>query len=193
MIRNTHFKLCRCIPSNYIVLHSRLTNRSATHSRNGRRVTEPDAGTLFESVLDPEGTESGTIYVLRSLSDHPYIVAHRDVIHKIGVTGGDVESRIANARLDPTFLLADVEIVATYKLVDINRSRLENLLHRFLASARFDLEIADRFGNPIKPREWFLASLPVIDEIVKRIQDHSIVEFEYDPETASLRKVALPN
>lgn len=72
--------------------------------------------------------------------------------------------------------------MAAYKLADINRSRLENLLHRFLASARLDLEIADRFGNPVKSREWFLAPLPVIDEIVKRIQDHSIVEFEYDPE-----------
>jgi hypothetical protein len=65
------------------------------------------------------------------LSDHPDIVAHRDVIHKIGVTAGDVESRIANARLDVTFLLADVEVVATYTLISINRSRLENLLHRF--------------------------------------------------------------
>jgi hypothetical protein len=69
-----------------------------------------------------------------SLSDHPHIVAHRDVIHKIGVTGGDIESRIANAKLDPTFLLADVEVVATYKLAHINRVRLENLLHRFFAS-----------------------------------------------------------
>jgi Meiotically up-regulated gene 113 len=121
----------------------RSLQRALHRDGAGRRITEPDAGPLFESVSDPQGTESGTIYVLRSLSDHPYVVAHRDVIHKIGVTGGDVESRIANAKLDPTFLLADVEILATYKLADINRSRLENLLHRFLASARLDLEIAD--------------------------------------------------
>jgi hypothetical protein len=158
----------------------------------GRRITEPDAGPLFELAPETEGTESGTIYVLRSQSDHPQIAAHRDVIHKIGVTGGDVESRIANARLDPTFLLADVEIVATYKLAGISRSRLENLLHRFLAAARFDLEIADRFGNPVQPREWFLVPLPVIDEIVRRIQDHSIIDFEYDPESASLRKILRP-
>ena len=155
----------------------------------GRRITEPDAGPLFESPTAPEGTESGTIYVLRSLSDHPDVVAHRDVIHKIGVTGGDVESRIANARLDATFLLADVEVVATYTLYDINRSRLENLLHRFFSAARLNLEIADRFGNLVKPREWFLAPLPVIDEVVRRVRDRSILDFEYDPQSASLRKV----
>jgi hypothetical protein len=134
--------------------------------------------------------ESSTLYVLRSRSDHPQIAAHREVIHKIGVTAGNVASRIANARLDPTFLLADVEIVATYKLTGIKRSRLENLLHRFLGSARFELEIPDRFGNPVKPREWFLVPLPVIDEIVRRIQDHSIVDYEYDPAVARLRKIS---
>jgi hypothetical protein len=136
--------------------------------------------------------ESGTIYVLRSKSDHPLIATHRDVIHKIGDTGGKLETRFARASLDPTFLFADVEVVATYKLDNINRSKLEGLLHRFFAPARLDLEIADRFGNPVKPREWYLAPLPVIDEVVQRIRDLSIVDFEYDVETASLAKRAKP-
>jgi hypothetical protein len=131
--------------------------------------------------------ESGTIYVLRSKSDHPLIAEHRDVIHKIGVTGGKLNARFARAVLDPTFLFADVEVVATYKLNNINRSKLEALLHRFFAPARLDLEIADRFGNPVKPREWYLAPLPVIDEVVARIQDGSIVDYEYHPASASLR------
>ena len=133
--------------------------------------------------------ESGTIYVLRSKSQHPLIAEHRDVIHKIGVTGGRLETRFARASLDPTFLFADVEIVATYKLNNINKSKLENLLHRFFAPARLDLEIADRFGNPVKPREWYLAPLPVIDEVVDRIRDLSIVDYEYDPKSASLKKI----
>ena len=168
----------------------RSFQRALYKDETGRRITEPNAGPLFEEPTNPEGTESGTIYVLRSLSDHPQIAEHRDVIHKIGATGGNVETRIANAKLDPTYLLADVEVVATYKLTDINRTKLENLLHRFFAAAQLDLEIADRFGNPVKPREWFLAPLPVIDEVVRRIRDLSIVDFEYDPETASLRKSA---
>ena len=168
----------------------RSLQRALHRDGAGRRITEPDAGPLFEGVPDPQGTESGTIYVLRSLSDHPDIVAHRDVIHKIGVTGGDVELRIANARLDATFLLADVEVVATYTLFNINRSRLENLLHRFFAAVRLDLTIKDRFGNPVVPHEWFLAPVSAIDEVVQRIQDHSIIQFEYDRESASLRKAA---
>lgn len=73
---------------------------------------------------------------MRSKSDNPVVAANRDVLHKIGVTGGKVETRIANARLDPTFLMADVEIVATYSLSNINRTKLENLIHRIFGSAR---------------------------------------------------------
>jgi T5orf172 domain len=171
----------------------RSLQRALHKDEAGRRITEPDAGLLFESVSDLEGTENGTIYVLRNLSDHPDIVAHRDVIHKIGVTGGDVESRIANARLDATFLLADVEVAAIYSLFNITRSRLENLLHRLFAPARLDLTIEDRFGNPVKPREWFLVPLSAIDEVVQRIQDQSVVQFEYDRATASLTKAARSN
>ena len=156
----------------------------------GRRITEPDAGPLFTQTELAEGNESGTIYVLRSKSAHPTVAANRDVIHKIGVTGGDLDKRIANASLDATFLLAEVETIATYTLFNINRTKLENLLHRFFSAARMDLEIKDRFGNPVKPREWFIVPLPTIDEVVKRIQDGTIVQFEYDPASASLRKRA---
>jgi hypothetical protein len=108
------------------------------------------------------------------------------------VTGGSVETRISNAALDPTYLLAGVEILATYELFNINRSRLENLLHRVFAAAQLDLTIDDRFGNPVRPREWFLAPLSVIDEVVDRIRDQSITHFEYDPSTASLKDISAP-
>lgn len=97
--------------------------------------------------------------------------------------------RIANAKLDPTFLMADVEVVATYELYNINRARLENLVHRVFESARLEIEIKDRFGNPVIPREWFLVPLFVVNEAVDRIKDGSITEFEYDPKTASLKRV----
>ena len=71
-----------------------------------------------------------------SLSDHPFVQEHRDVIHKIGVTSGDIARRIAGAKLDPTFLMADVEVVATYELSNINRVRLEKLIHKFFEPAR---------------------------------------------------------
>jgi hypothetical protein len=152
----------------------------------GRRITEHDAGPMFRDTWDDDDVESGTIYVLRSKSQNPFVAEHRELVHKIGVTGGKVETRIANAEHDATYLLAEVEIVATYKLAGINRGKLETLLHRVFASAQLDLEIKDRFGHPVKLREWFLVPLSVIDEAVDRIRDGSITRVDYDLETARL-------
>lgn len=146
----------------------------------GRRITDPSAGPLFSDAVDEDDIASGTIYVLRSKSDHPMIKEHRDVIHKIGVTGGDMKQRIANATLDPTFLMADVEVVATYELSNISRTKLENLIHRFFEPAKLNIEIKDRFGNPIVPREWFLVPLFVIDEVIEKVKDGTIVNCTYD-------------
>lgn len=165
----------------------RSLQRALHKDEAGRRITDPNAGPLFASEHAEGDLASGTIYVLRSKSDHPQIAPHRDLIHKIGVTGGDVETRIANAALDATYLLADVEIVATYKLYNINRTKLENLIHRVFASARLDVAIADRFGNPVKPQEWFLVPIAVINEVVDRIRDRSITDYVYDPKSAALR------
>jgi hypothetical protein len=168
----------------------RSFQRALYKDEAGRRITDPNAGPLFGSSAEEVDLESGTIYVLRSNSKHPDIAPHRDLIHKIGVTGGDVDARIANAALDATYLLADVEIVATYKLFNINRSKLENLLHRVFASARLDVTIEDRFGHPVRPKEWYLVPLSVIDEVVDKVRDGSITAFEYDPQTARLCKFA---
>ena len=161
--------------------------RALYKDESGRRVTEADAGPLFGSAADePDQLPTGTLYVLRSRSTHPTIAAHRDLIHKIGITGGSVEARIVGASDDATYLLADVDVVATYKLYGINRPRLEGLIHRVLDSVRFSAEIADRFGKPVRPREWFLVPLPVIDEIVRRIEDSTLADVIYDPKTATL-------
>jgi hypothetical protein len=141
---------------------------------------------LFSGEKGEDDVASGTIYVLRSKSDHPIVAANRGVLHKIGVTGGDVARRIANAKLDPTFLMADVEIVATYTLYNINRARLESLIHRIFDPARLDVEIMDRFGNPVVPREWFLVPRFVVDDAVEKIKDKSITNYTYDPTTAQL-------
>jgi hypothetical protein len=96
--------------------------------------------------------------------------------------------RIAGGRLQPTFLTADVEVVATFELYNIKRTKLENLIHRFFEPARLDIEIKDRFGNPVVPREWFLVPRFVIDEAVEKIRDGTISCFRYDPKSAALVK-----
>jgi len=163
---------------------SRSFQKALYRDETARRITEVSAGPLFGDTAEPDDLASGTIYVLRSKSAHPYVAQHRELIHKIGVTGQPVASRIANARNDPTFLLADVEIVAEYKLYNINRSKLEGLIHRVLAPARLDLSAGDRFGKTVQPREWFLVPLNSIDELVARISDGTVTEFHYDREQA---------
>ena len=166
----------------------RSLQRALHRDAAGRLITDLDAGPLFASEPEEGDQSSGTIYVLRSKSDHPTVAAHRELLHKIGVTGGEIDRRFNNARLDPTFLMSEVEVIATYKLANINRTKLENLIHRVFGSARLDIEIKDRFGNPVVPREWFLVPLFVIDEAVNRIKDGTITDYQYDPGTASLKR-----
>jgi Meiotically up-regulated gene 113 len=166
----------------------RSLQRALYKDEAGRRITDPSAGPLFAGESEDGDLASGTIYVMRSKSDNPAVVANRGILHKIGVTGGKVETRIANAKLDPTFLMADVEIVATYALYNISRTKLENLIHHIFGSAQLNIEIKDRFGQPVIPREWFLVPLFVVDEAVDKIKNGTIADYIYDPHMARLRR-----
>ncbi len=168
----------------------RSLQRALYKDEAGRRITEPEAGPLFGVAEDgplfgdqaEEGeVENGTIYVLRSQSTHPFVSGHREVIHKIGVTGGSVEARVAAADKSATYLLAGVEVIATYKVFGVKPRQLEALIHRVFSPALLDLTLEDRFGNPVKPREWFLVPITAIDEAVQHIRDGSITDLKYDP------------
>ncbi len=167
----------------------RSLQRSLNKDDAGRRITDPIAGPLFAGDQANGDIESGTIYVLRSKSHHPIVAENRELVHKVGVTNMAVEQRIAGARLQSTYLLADVEIVAAYKLFNINRNRLEHVLHRVLSPGRLDITINDRFGNPVKPEEWYLIPLHIIDEVVEKVKDGTITDFEYNPADARLKSI----
>ena len=164
----------------------RSLQRALNKDEAGRRITEPTAGPLFSDQTIDGDEASGTIYVLRSKADHPLVAENRELVHKIGVTNMSVEKRIAGAHLQPTFLMANVEIVATYELYNIDRTKLENLIHRIFEPARLEIEITDRFGRPIVPREWFLIPLFAIKEAVERIKDGTISQCSYDPKVGKL-------
>lgn len=156
--------------------------RALYKDTSSRRIIDPaKIGPLFSGIVEDSDATSGTIYVLKSKSDHPFILKNKDVIHKIGVTKNKVETRLINAELDPTYLMAEVDIVATYELANVDRVKLEKLIHKFFKPAQLKIEIKDRFGNPVIPKEWFLVPLFIIDEAVERIKDGSIVNCEYDP------------
>lgn len=166
----------------------RSLQRALNKDPKSRRIRPPELETrpLFSKEMAEEDAQAGFIYVLRSLSSHPFIAEQRDVIHKIGVTGRDVKRRISNAKKDPTFLLADVEIVESYKLANVNRTKLEAVLHNFLAPARIDLQLLDRFSEAVEPREWFLVPLPVIRRTVELLMSGEIEHCRYDLATAQI-------
>jgi hypothetical protein len=168
----------------------RSLQRALNKDKASRRITNPDFGPLFSHFEAEDDLPTGYIYVLRSQSDHPFITANRSVIHKIGVTSGNVKTRIANAKKDPTYLLADVEIVATFKLANINRKKLEALLHKIFDSARLELTLPDRFGIAVQPREWFFVPLAAIEMVIEKIMEGTIEQFRYDRETAMLTHLA---
>ena len=130
---------------------------------------------------------TGYIYVLSSLSDDPAV---KDVknLYKIGFTTTNVEQRIANANNEPTYLMAPVKIVASYKVVNLNSQKFEDLVHQLLKHVQFQVTIFDDKGIEHQPQEWFVVPLPVVDVIIKKIMDGSIVGYTYNPQLQCLEK-----
>ncbi|MBF6989417.1 GIY-YIG nuclease family protein [Cupriavidus sp. IK-TO18] len=155
---------------------------------NGRRISDPNPGPLFgsgetQTVALPPSTKdrvTGLIYVVKSLSTHPEITKLDGQLFKIGFTTGNLDTRIRAAVDDPTFLMAPVKPVMTYEAINLNANAFERLVHHFFAQARLDIEITDRFGKPIRPREWFLLPLSIIEQAVPLIVDGSILRYRYD-------------
>lgn len=117
--------------------------RQLSEGDAGRRITYPAPSPLFADRAEAGLAATGTIYVLRNKSDHPFVAQHRDVTHKIGVTSGTMETRISGAEKSSTYLLASVEVVATYTIYGVNCQKLESLIHKVFASAQLDSIIPD--------------------------------------------------
>lgn len=122
-------------------------------------------------TITDKDVESGTIYVLRSKSTRPEIAALKD-LYKIGFTVTSVESRIANAKSEPTYLCADVEIVATWKVYNVKSSTFEALIHKLFASVQLQVTV-----DGLRPQEWFMVPFRVIEEAVNAIISGKSIEY----------------
>lgn len=153
---------------------------------------EVDAQFFNNSDITTEDKVTGYIYVLSSLSDNPVIKQEKN-LYKIGFTTNSVEQRIANAENDPTYLMAPVKIVATYKVVNMNSQMFEDLVHQLLMPVQFQVTVFDEQGKEHQPQEWFVVPLPVVDVIIKKIMDGTIVGFTYNPQLECLEKRVVKN
>ncbi|AFL85647.1 T5orf172 domain-containing protein [Belliella baltica DSM 15883] len=159
--------------------------------KNGKLITntyEKIEQDLFVNtgLVKEEDIQSGWIYVLKSKSTNSQIVNIQD-LYKVGFASNSVDERIKNAKHEATYLFADVQKVATYKVYNRNADKLESLLHRFFANACLDIDLFNEKGQRLNPREWFVVPFDIIEETIQLILNENIVHYEYDPLTKKIK------
>jgi len=146
----------------------------------GRRILPKSDDSLDEMLgIKNDDQATGYIYILKSLSTNPDISSIKD-LYKIGYATSSVEKRIANAAKEPTYLMASVNHVSSYKCFNMNAQKFENLLHTFFGKACLDIQVADSDGKLCKPREWFIAPLKAIEMAIQLLINGEIVHYRYD-------------
>ena len=157
--------------------------------KNGQSVTELINNTdLIINHINEEDKESGFIYILKSKSVNPEIQAIPN-LYKIGFSTTAVEERIKNAFQDPTYLMADVKIVTTYKCYNLTTQVFEKIIHTFFGSVSLVIDIFDNKKVRHSPREWFTVPLKIIEEAIPLIISGEIVHYRYDNEKEMVERI----
>jgi hypothetical protein len=155
---------------------------------DGFEISEPikdfdESKELTDDVLN------GYIYILKSKSNDRNILEFPD-LHKIGYTTTSVTNRIKNARKEATYLFADVEIIATYRCLNVKTSSIENLIHTFFKEVRVEFDIIDSNGTKFKPLEWFSVPLDVISQAISIITSENIENYYFDTNIRQIVKMS---
>lgn len=172
----------RCIFENGTESDMLLRSLAAELYKYGRRITEHD-DKLLDGLngVSKEDEECGHIYILKSLSKEPRIREIKNLF-KIGYSSTPIEERIKNATEEPTYLMASVAPVSSFKCFNMNPQKLEQLLHNFFGKSCLNIDVFDKKGNRHTPREWFIVPLEIIEQAVEFIISGEIVHFKYDSE-----------
>lgn len=143
----------------------------------------------IEFAFDDNEHIAGYLYVVRSLSSDLKITTIAN-LHKIGFSTTPVQQRIASAKVDPTYLMSEVELVEIYKLTgDYNPQKVEHMIHRVFADVALDLTIIDKEGREYKPMEWYSVPIHIIREVVDLIHSGEIVQYVYNSNTQRITKL----
>ena len=189
IIRGKHSKLdgrIKCIFENGTESNLLFRSLGKALYKNGQSVTEKlnDTNLIIKQITD-EDKESGFIYILKSKSIKPEIKSVPN-LYKIGFSTIPVKDRIKNAIKEPTYLMADVEIIDTYRCYNLNPQKFENLIHSFFGDVCLSIDIYDNNRNRHTPREWFSVPLHVIDKAIRLIIDETVVSYKYDSEKCEI-------
>ena len=159
---------------------------------NGKIVSDTDSeaeNQLFKNanIVNESDLETGWIYIAKSKSTKPEISSLKD-LYKIGYSTVPVKDRVKNAAKQPTYLMADVKVITTFKCYNLNAQKFEQLIQRFFAKVCLNLDVFDEKGKRYMPREWFIAPLGIIEKVVELIISGEIVNYSYDDEKKVLIK-----
>jgi hypothetical protein len=177
----------RCIFENGTESAMLLRSLATELYKDGRRVTEHEDKLIDElEGIKKEDSQTGYIYVLKSLSSQPGIADQTD-LYKIGYSSSSVEERIKNAKDEPTYLMAPVKIVTSFECYNLNPQKLELILHKFFGQVCLEVDVFDQNGKRYTPREWFIAPITVIEEAIRLVITGEIVGFKYDKEERLIR------
>ena len=177
----------RCIFENGTESAMLLRSLATELYKDGRRVTEHEDKLIDElEGIKTEDSQTGYIYVLKSLSSQPGIADQTD-LYKIGYSSSSVEERIKNAKDEPTYLMAPVKIVTSFECYNLNPQKLELILHKFFGQVCLEVDVFDHNGKRYTPREWFIAPITVIEEAIRLVITGEIVGFKYDQEERLIR------
>lgn len=181
----------RCIYENGTESNILLQTLRKNVVGDGYAVTETqkemDSHFFNEQDIHNPDKVTGYIYVLRSLSDDPQI-KNVDNLYKIGFSTNPVEQRVANAAHEPTYLMAPVKIISVYKIVNMNSHKFEDLLHQVISSANFQVTVTDDEGVAHEATEWYVVPLEIVNSIIHKIMDGSIIYYTYNVEEQCLEK-----
>lgn len=176
----------KCIFDNGTVSDMLYRSLDKALQKDGYGITEFDESLGVQDHVTEQDIVNGYVYVLKS--QHPRL--RNEEVYKIGSTTSTVSDRIKNAYKEATYLYSGVDVIETYKCFNIQPRELEDKLHDFFDSVRLNINIPDKNGVVISPREWFRVNLQTIKEAVQKIIDHTINDYTYDSRS---RKIIAKN
>lgn len=178
-INNKRNARLRCIFENGAESDMLLRSLSAEFYKDGKIISALNSEIEEDFKIQKEDKLSGYIYVLKSLSQDERIKNIQN-LYKIGYSTTKVQERIKNAKNEPTYLMADVEIVKSFQCFNLNTQKLEKLLHQFFGNSCLDIKIIGNDKKEHTPREWFIAPLDVIKKVVQLVENEEIIFYRYD-------------